>query len=1219
MGAIVGYKNPTVGDTSGTWTGAGDTFSSNDVRASITANNTDSLRAKGFSFAIPNNARIRGIEVSIEGNGDNATQSNRDLDVSLTKDGTTAVGTAKTFSLPQTTDGIVVGGGSTDLWGIALGIDIVETNAATFGVYIEKTSLTGTINIDHVVMRVYYDGGVRAEWDVNFNTKRITHKRLYIDYDAGVGGTAPTIGDVLRDTTSGALARVVTVEGWSVLAFGTLCLGEEHDGVTWANNDTLAVTSYVDTDTEANGGLSELDIGSSFTLLGGTGTRTGVIRHVYSDGVNGRMWFTSTSGTAITGNENIQISGVTRCGANGAEVANAWAGSVNLAAYQPTRIQLAYNTETTKFESASGSKRLRDTLGFEHNMCVGDTTSGATGMLMLDREDQLVATEGTLFMADVNGTFGDTNAIVALRELDYTGELNGGFYDLVGALINGQTSGVTATVRRVVDNGTTGTVYVSGASGNFTAGENLRRNSDNQVRGVLSSAGQRTRVGAATISGSAVTSSAAFFSSQDLFSDLMDQFDELIALEDDNPAQGEVRDQGYKLLNSWKLPYYSARWLHHGAISQLGTVGGADIDSIHTNYFHLGALGDDANTSVYVDQNDVVQEQFWPAGTFEFLLRNKNKNLEINNGLATFYAHLFGELYDFANVAALGLRNPVGLNTSDDPNNNTAAATVASTAVYHGIRWMFASHRLDFITGTGVIATGDCLYNVTRSQAVLICRIPNSVASGTDLHVAAFGLSLSTWAATDSLDLLDYTDFDTQSSQFVVGEAVENQTDTWNATVRFVQQYGGSRGRIWYSNATGTLANNDTIRLNGAGATRALSDGGGQTANTWAATLNAVVISDSTVVKNVQDGGGDQPYYGVVLAANATALQSYEMSKYLSRAEAGSTTDPGTLLYPDNTTKQGRKYQKANALLSPAVVNKASPFGSFAGGKWFLAPGWFLEGVAAADAQNFQLIDANGVTRNPPNFQSITIGGLAIGDRLAVIKRAESKASGGATMDFNSGTPATIDFNGTGNFLDDGFETFTDANGTTSIVISGTTSNDGTKEVASITSSLITLATGETLVNELASTTAVIRGDNVDKDMFTDGTGNNSGDADYVTSATLPGWLPSAGTLVVTDSVLGSEDPGYEDVYSYTSYSGATFVLSSTLLRTYGANARAWVPFIRKQAAATSENVTIIHSVDIPVKLVVRKKGINPFEQDLTVVSTGLSATAVRGVDPIVE
>ncbi len=244
---------------------------------------------------------------------------------------------------------------------------------------------------------------------------------------------------------------------------------------------------------------------------------------------------------------------------------------------------------------------------------------------------------------------------------------------------------------------------------------------------------------------------------------------------------------------------------------------------------------------------------------------------------------------------------------------------------------------------------------------------------------------------------------------------------------------------------------------------------------------------------------------------------------------------------------------------------------------------------------------------------------MVVGDRVLVAKRAESLADGTDTIDFNQATPDTIDFNGTGDFLDDGFETTVDANGTTTIIVTGSVSNNGAHTVASITASLITLTSSSALTTELAVTTAVIRGDNIDKDMFSDGTGNNLGDGDYVVTEVLPLWLPATGTIIITDSVDGSEAPGYEDVYTYTSYVTSTFTISTTLLRTYTGTARAWVPFIRKTAAATTESQTFTYSIDVPVQLNVRKKGIVPFGQALTVGSTGLSAQAVRQSDTIVE
>ena len=1225
MGTIVGFKNPTAGATSGVWTGETNTFASDGSDATVSADNVESLRATGFDLQIPDNAIIRGIEVWIEGEGDDASSANRDLDVSLTLDGTAAVGTSITYTLPQSTDAVVKGGGSTNLWTILESIDITEVNASTFGVHIIKNTATGVVNIDHIVMKVYYDGGVRGEWAVDFDTKRVTHKRFYLDYNTGSGGTAPIIGDVLFNNVGSEVARVVTVEDWNTAVFGTYAMGEEHGGVTWVDTDTYEICSYVDFDTEVAGGLNEDHVGDAFTVTGGSGTRTGVIRHVFSNGITGRMWWdvTGEGGTAFTGDETIQVDSVSLADASVAETANVHTATVDGTVYEPSRIQLNYDGETGVFESVSGGLRLRDTLGFQHNMVVCDVTTGATAMIMEDREDQLVGTEGTLFLIDIDGTFTDDNTLEACVEIDYDTELNGGFFDLIAAgtdELEGASSLETATVRRVIDNGVTGTIYVTGASGTFTPGEILRENTGDQTRGSMTTAVQRDRVGGAIINGSATTSTAAHFSSQALFSDLMDQFDELVALEDDNPAVGEVQDQGYRLLNAWQVPFYSARWLIKGAVNQITTQGGGDNDSVHTNYFHLGALGDDTNTNIYVDQGGTVLEQFWPSGTFEFLLRNKNKNANVNGGSVTFYARLFTELYDFATVSAINLRNPVGLNTSDDVNNNTTEATVIATQAYHDIRFMFASHTITHGTGTGTLpVTGQALYNSTRSECVLICRPPDLVTSGTDLHISSNGQTLSTWANTEALVTPNYFDFDGQASQFSIGQAIENADDDWNGTVAFVQQYGAGRGRVWFNDILGVLADDDPIEPDGGGAVIATVNGAPASNGDFAATLGAAVSSDTTVLKDIGDGNGDQPYYMVIDANTATALQSYEMSKLLARDESGSATDLGSVLYPDNTVIDGRLYQKANTLISPANVNRSAPMGTFAGGTWFLAEGIFIEDLAAADAQKFQLTDANGIVRDPPNVQAISIGGLAIGDRVLVTKRAEIIADGTDTLDFNNGSPDTIDVNGTGDFLDNGFENTVDANGTTSITISGTTSNDGTYAIAAVTASLITLATNTALTNELAHTTAIVRGDNIDKDMFSDGTGNSLGDSDYVVVETLPGWLPSTGTIIVTDATDGSEAPGYEDVYTYTSYTASTFSLSTTLLRTYTGTARVWVPFIRKTATSTTESQTFIYSIDVPVQLNVRKKGIVPFSQELTITSGGLSAVAVRQSDTIVE
>lgn len=60
--------------------------------------------------------------------------------------------------------------------------------------------------------------------------------------------------------------------------------------------------------------------------------------------------------------------------------------------------------------------------------------------------------------------------------------------------------------------------------------------------------------------------------------------------------------------------------------------------------------------------------------------------------------------------------------------------------------------------------------------------------------------------------------------------------------------------------------------------------------------------------------------------------------------------------------------------------NIAAPFGTFAGGKWFVAQGWWLTGVQAADSKNYQLISHTGVTETPPTSIAVQIGGVVAGD-----------------------------------------------------------------------------------------------------------------------------------------------------------------------------------------------------------------------------------------------
>lgn len=83
--------------------------------------------------------------------------------------------------------------------------------------------------------------------------------------------------------------------------------------------------------------------------------------------------------------------------------------------------------------------------------------------------------------------------------------------------------------------------------------------------------------------------------------------------------------------------------------------------------------------------------------------------------------------------------------------------------------------------------------------------------------------------------------------------------------------------------------------------------------------------------------------------------------------------------------------------------NTGAPFGTFAGGRWFVAQGVVLDNVPAADANNWETSDLAGNRIAPPTQRSITFAGLIANDRAALFE-----------VDTAGGTDVTKNQNGVG-------------------------------------------------------------------------------------------------------------------------------------------------------------------------------------------------------------
>lgn len=157
---------------------------------------------------------------------------------------------------------------------------------------------------------------------------------------------------------------------------------------------------------------------------------------------------------------------------------------------------------------------------------------------------------------------------------------------------------------------------------------------------------------------------------------------------------------------------------------------------------------------------------------------------------------------------------------------------------------------------------------------------------------------------------------------------------------------------------------------------------------------NAALLSTKVTVtfgdtnQDLGNGNGSKLYKGTItLSGGCTLQEAYQYLQYLTRENSTSTLN-GT---------PGWRYRVLNEAYTEIP---SAPFGTFAGGTFFVAQGWWLTGVIAAEATKYQLIAHDGTTQVPPTLIGITIGNLVSGDRILV-----ARADGGGNVLKDEYTP----------------------------------------------------------------------------------------------------------------------------------------------------------------------------------------------------------------------
>lgn len=870
---------------------------------------------------------------------------------------------------------------------------------------------------------------IADDWDFDYANQEIRHIDGILTY-ANNAGTAPSLNQYVRGTTSGAVGRVI---GGSDLG-GTNAAG------------TLTLTNVVGrfADTEAIEVLSEVP----FDNVGGTpqGFTVGeVLTGPTTESITARaIEYNQGPKVTLAGEGVIYGNALTSGFANDEQIDNATTGA--------TAVALVNGSETDNsglFTSATVNGTLAvpgttdtnnsviihydsGTIDIPEDAKVADASTGASGFV---QQKVGVTASGSLRLVDSDtsgGAWTNNNGLDIEDVVFFDAQVAGQVF-LAGDLIEGQTSGVRFRVLAPIDDGdSTGKLITAGKTGALTIGEDLNKIEPGDVLGpkVAEVENGTTVLAAATLNlpngvftlqrndqggiyGESVSlnirrSSNAFYSLA------QDNIDELPELVDKPPLQGTFVDTVYTILdnNGWQIPDLSFRFLEKGGFTDASKnniwTNDQSVMSLVLAQQSAGFLPDTANPTplpdAYIEQNGEVLQQFWMHGDVNVLIKVKSTTdtryiapatpalgQEIDSGNRTWWLNEYLYEYDHFDTAKIGATNTVPLSTKNDINNNTGQYrysfnTGGAGAFEVGEEITGASSGArGIVTFSDSGATGNVDYALKSTAQFQDSEVITGAVSGKSATLDVAGLSnlVAGYSSNIRTMVVDrrFTGGSTTGT-FVIGETV---TQTGTGATGFVLEDDG--GTIYVQDDTGTFNGTGTLTGGVSGAT-----------NTPTATA-----AFTTVPKDIGDGSGDLNYSGVS-SANITAaspqpiLSVYEWDKFLTRKES-LALQGGT---GGVVAVEGRVYRSFNSSF-PEI--KVAPYGTFAGGAMFGAQGHFIqkETLISADLQKIQLTDNDGTVVTPPNLQAYLISNVGLGWRVGGYRSTGSQSTEILTTEFEIG------------------------------------------------------------------------------------------------------------------------------------------------------------------------------------------------------------------------
>jgi len=706
------------------------------------------------------------------------------------------------------------------------------------------------------------------------------------------------------------------------------------------------------------------------------------------------------------------------------------------------------------------------------------------------------------------------------------------------------------------------------------------------------------------------------WSTNALYSYLQDTFDELGQMDDQVPMSAQTPTE-YSLINGWFIDEVSVKYLKGGAIKTVGWALGVIVKQVFPSVYTNAVTADVGKVVTETDTTD--------TGTLLFA-DNTRKAWWIRPDVPGAAGDAFddpGSTYTIGTGTGAGTSTaPAVTGENTWANMYSIGSIEANTAIYiiqdstKISAWWPVGHvdvlirvrEMGLTVGANLGDLGQLLIGAREYSKLFDHFVSTGITGGRNPVPLATGADLNntTGQYTAALTSVGIT--------FAAGDKFVNSTDsTKEGTVTGFTGTPATSIDYYLSGTSRTqfAASDVIVKVGTVSPTSTVS---GSPSNKVAG-YSDITLTFSNIDRNLNNGAGLQPYdVEIDLTNTRSVAQMYEWLKFLTmrgyaatpqQLKTGTGSHPGTA----GTSINGEQYI---SLLSGFTPVKASPFGTFAGGKFFGAQGVWLKGVPAAYAQSFQLVDSIGATQVPPNTVQVTVSSVVANDRVGVFPLTGA----GGTVEKTTRTVTTGSLGANSVVTSTAIDARVPGSGVIRIV----DSNDPLKaetqyEYFSWTASTFTL-------NSSASRALTLTCD-----------AGGSATVLIDASATFRTWKVRVGDVVTntTDSAATNRVVSVDSetqlttsaisgTNSYTAGDSYTFETQLTTAAESGVD-KLYIPIINEMiiSPATSVSNSLIYTAPaIPVLVRVRQgKVILPFEIENSIGSTGMSQAAIRTTDTI--